>query len=53
MSKIKKFFPLGISDGAVLKRDIDIDEIISLDDVTLDIPADVIDAREYQYRLAI
>jgi homoserine dehydrogenase len=52
-SKIKKLLPLGLSDGAVLKRDIDIDEIISLDDVTLDIPADVIDAREYQYRLAI
>ena len=52
-SKIKKLLPLGLSDGAVLKRDIDIDEIISLDDVTLDIPADVMDAREYQYRLAI
>ena len=50
-SKSLKILPLGLSDGAVLKKDIKKDEIISLDDVELNLPKTVLDAREYQYNL--
>ena len=43
--------PLGLSDNAILKRDINKDEIIKLDDVKLNVPTEVIQAREYQYKL--
>ena len=50
-SKDQKILPLGLSDGAILKRDIRKDEIISLNDVELDLPEEVLKAREYQYNL--
>ena len=31
-----RYLPLGLSHGAVLKRDIELDEIITLDDVEVD-----------------
>ena len=50
-SKEQKILPLGISDGAILKKDIKKDDIIKLSDVELDLPESVIKAREYQYNL--
>jgi len=50
-SKKHKILPLGLSDGAILKKDIKKDELITLDDVQLDLPKEVNDAREYQYNL--
>jgi predicted homoserine dehydrogenase-like protein len=50
-SKKHNILPLGLSDGAILKKDIKKDELITLDDVTLDLPKEVKDAREYQYNL--
>ena len=43
--------PLGLTDNAILKRDISKDEVIRLSDVELNLPAEVIEAREYQYNL--
>ena len=43
--------PLGLTDNAVLKRDISKDEIIRLDDVDLNLPSEVTEARSYQYNL--
>ena len=43
--------PLGLTDKAVLKKNISKDEIIRIDDVELNIPAEVIEARNYQYNL--
>ena len=42
---------MGYTDNAVLKKDIMKDEFIRLDDVELDLPKQIIDAREYQYNL--
>jgi len=50
-SKEQKILPLGLSDGAILKKDIKKDDIIKLSDVELDLPESVIKAREYQYNL--
>ena len=50
-SKSLKVLPLGLSDGAILKKDIKKDKIISLDDIELSLPKTVLDAREYQYNL--
>jgi len=50
-SKKHKILPLGLSDGAILKKDIKKDELITFDDVQLDLPKEVNDAREYQYNL--
>jgi len=50
-SKKHNILPLGLSDGAILKKDIKKDELITLDDVQLDLPKEVNDAREYQYNL--
>ncbi|MDC1497449.1 Gfo/Idh/MocA family oxidoreductase [Pelagibacteraceae bacterium] len=50
-SKSEKILPLGLTDNAVLKRDIDKDEVIKLDDVELNLPNEVIQARDYQYNL--
>ena len=50
-SKKEMILPLGLSDNAILKRDINKDEIIKLDDVKLNVPTEVIQAREYQYKL--
>ena len=50
-SKSEKILPLGLTDNAVLKREINKDEVIKLDDVELNLPAVVIEARDYQYNL--
>ena len=47
----ERILPLGLSDNATLKKDISIDEIIKLEDVELNLPKEVIEAREYQYNL--
>ena len=48
-SKKEKILPLGLTDNATLIRDINKDDIIKLDDVDLNLPEDIIKAREYQY----
>ena len=48
-SKREKILPLGLTDNAILVRDINKDDIIKLDDVDLDLPEDIVKAREYQY----
>ena len=50
-SKSEKILPLGLTDNAILKREINKDEIIKLDDVELNVPKEVIEARDYQYNL--
>ena len=50
-SKTEKILPLGLTDNAVLKKDISKDEIIKLEDVKLNLPPEVIEARNYQYNL--
>jgi homoserine dehydrogenase len=42
---------LGLTDNAVSKKDINKDEVIKLDDVELNLPKEVIEARDYQYNL--
>ena len=42
--------PLGLTDNAILKN-INKDEIIKIDDVELNLPKEVIEARDYQYNL--
>ena len=51
ISKEKKILSLGLSDGAILNKDIKKDEIICLHDVELNLPEEVIKARQYQYSL--
>ena len=41
--------PLGLTDNAVLKRDISKDMVIKLNDVDLNLPEEVTEARNYQY----
>ena len=50
-SKNQKILPLGLSDGAIMKRDISKDKVISLNDVDFNLPEEVLKAREYQYNL--
>ena len=50
-SKKEMILPLGLSDDALLKRDIKKDEVIKLNDVELNLPSEVIEARNYQYKL--
>ncbi len=50
-SKKEKILPLGLTDNAILKKDISKDEIIKLDDVELNLPKEVLEARDYQYNL--
>ena len=50
-SKSENILPLGLTDNAVLKRDINKDEVIKIDDVELNLPKEVIEARDYQYNL--
>ena len=50
-SKKEMILPLGLTDSAVLKKDISKDEVIRIDDVELNLPAEVIEARNYQYNL--
>ena len=50
-SKKEKILPLGLTDNAILKKDIFKDEIIKLEDVELNLPKEVVEARDYQYNL--
>src|SRR6056300_478322 len=50
-SKDEIILPLGFTDGAIVKKDINKDQSIKLDDVELDLPEDVVIARQYQYDL--
>ena len=50
-SKKEKILPLGLTDKAILKKDINKDEVIKIDDVELNLPEEVIKARDYQYNL--
>src|SRR6056300_1688745 len=50
-SKTKKILPLGLTDNAILKRNIMKDEVIKIEDVELSLPSEVIEARNYQYNL--
>ncbi len=50
-SKEDGILPLGLTDNAIVKRNIKRDELIKLSDVNLDLPKEVLEAREYQYNL--
>ena len=50
-SKQENILPLGLTDNAVLKKDINKDEVIKINDVELNLPKEVIEARQYQYNL--
>ena len=50
-SKQERILPMGYTDNATLKKDIMKDEFISLDDVEIKVPKQIIEAREYQYNL--
>ena len=50
-SKSENILPLGLTDNATLKRDIKKNEVIKIDDVELNLPKEVIEARDYQYNL--
>ena len=50
-SKNEKVLPLGLTDNAILKKNISKDEIIKIEDVQLNLPQEVILARNYQYAL--
>ena len=50
-SKKEMILPLGLTDNAVLKRDISKDMVIKLNDVDLNLPEEVTEARNYQYEL--
>jgi len=50
-SKEEKILPLGLTDGAILKQNINKDESIKLEDVEMKLPDDIVKARQYQYDL--
>ena len=50
-SKDEKILPLGLTDNAILKKNINKDQVIRLEDVELNLPKEVIEARDYQYNL--
>ena len=50
-SKEEKNLPLGLTDGAIVKHNINKDESIKLDDVELSLSDDIVKARQYQYDL--
>ena len=50
-SKEDSILPLGLTDNAIVKRNIKRDELIRLTDVDIDLPKEVLEAREYQYNL--
>ncbi len=51
ISKQEMILPLGLTDNAIVKKNINKDEVIKLNDVELKLPAEVIQARDYQYKL--
>jgi len=50
-SKTEKILPLGLTDNAIVKKNIKKDEVIKIEDVELNLPKEIIEAREYQYNL--
>jgi len=40
-----------LTDNAILKKNIKKDQVIRLDDVELNLPEEILTAREYQYKL--
>ena len=50
-SKHEKILPLGLTDNAILKKNVNKDQVIRLGDVELNLPKEVIEARDYQYTL--
>jgi len=50
-SKTEKILPLGLTDNAIVKRNISKDQVIKIEDVELSLPSEVIEARNYQYNL--
>jgi len=50
-SKTEKILPLGLTDNAIVKKNINKDEVIKIADVELNLPKEIIEAREYQYNL--
>jgi predicted homoserine dehydrogenase-like protein len=50
-SKDEKILPLGLTDNAILRKNINKDQVIRLEDVELNLPKEVIEARDYQYNL--
>ena len=50
-SKTEKILPLGLTDNAIVKRNISKDQVIKIEDVELNLPKEIIEAREYQYNL--
>ena len=50
-SKDQKILPLGLTDKAILKRNVIKDEVIKIDDVEFNLPKEVNEARDYQYNL--
>ena len=50
-SKKENLLPLGLTDHALVNKDIAKDQIITIKDVDLNLPEEVIQARKYQYNL--
>ena len=50
-SKKENLLPLGLTDHALVNKDIAKDQVITIKDVDLNLPEDMIQARKYQYNL--
>ena len=50
-SKDEKILHLGLKDGAIVKKNINKDQSIKLNDVRLNLPNDIVKAKNYQYSL--
>lgn len=50
-SKSEKILPLGLTDNAIVKKEIKKDNLIRLEDVELNLPKEIIEVRVYQYNL--
>jgi len=50
-SKKENLLPLGLTDHALVNKDIAKDQVITIKDVDLNLPEDVTQARKYQYNL--
>ena len=50
-SKSEKILPLGLTVNAIVKKEIKKDNLIRLEDVELNLPKEIIEARVYQYNL--
>ena len=50
-SKKNRNLPLGLTDNAIMKKEVLKDEFISIDDVELNLQKEIIEARDYQFNL--